>query len=186
MLRPISWYARLSTFLAYFPFLFSFLVVAAVSAEDNICVPPPGALPLPGTLPSGTSAKRCCQDERPSGVCIWQLLAWCLVRLKGTRNCIYWEMASRFSRILHVWSDNGYTPISAGGLQTICGQFLRDGGARILRSISTPAGMTSIPVYLTVTCLCLFAWKVQVREYFRELSSRRATSSSSLWPTLRL
>ena len=36
-------------------------------------------------------------------------LAWCLVRPKGTRNCIYWEMASRFSRILHFWSVSGYT-----------------------------------------------------------------------------
>ena len=48
---------------------------------------------------------------RPSGVRIQQLLAWCLARLKGTINCIYWEMTSRFSRIPHVWSDSGYTPM---------------------------------------------------------------------------
>ena len=87
MLRPISWCACFSTFLAYFSFPFSFLVVAAASAEDSICVPLPGSLPPPGTLPCGTYKKRCCQDERPSGVRIRQLLAWCLVCLKGTRNC---------------------------------------------------------------------------------------------------
>ena len=48
MLRPISWCACFSTFLAYFSFPFSFLVVAAASVEDSICVPLPGSLPPPG------------------------------------------------------------------------------------------------------------------------------------------
>ena len=76
MLRPISGCACFSAFLAYFSFLFSFLVVAAASAEDSICVPLPGALPPLGTLPSGTPKKSCCHDERPSGVRIRPLLAW--------------------------------------------------------------------------------------------------------------
>ena len=62
---------------AYFRHLLSSLVVPAASAEDSSCVPPSGAVPLLGTLPSGTSAKGCCQDVRPSGVRVRTCLVSC-------------------------------------------------------------------------------------------------------------
>ena len=45
---------------------------------------------------------------------ILQSLAWCLVCLRSTRNCIYWEMASR---ILCAWSTvDTRSCVSPGGL----------------------------------------------------------------------
>ena len=77
-----------------------------LTSQEEFSRPGPGTDVIPNVLRTC-----CCQDVRPSGVRIRQLLAWCLARLNGTRNCIYWEMASLFSRIPHVWSDSGYTPM---------------------------------------------------------------------------
>ena len=129
---------------AYFPSLLSSLVVPAASAEDSTFLPPPGALPLPGTLPSGTSANRCCQDERVSAV--REARALKLDSISASPSCPATCLVScspEGYEKLYLLGDGfsifSYSSVSAGSF--------REDGPRILSSIYWTLQRARCPVF---------------------------------------
>ena len=123
MLRPISWFARLRTFLCTFPVCSPLLLFPQRLRRTVLVYFRQALFRFLGLRRLGLPhvvGKMSVPVESVSG------LVWCLVRLKGTRNCIYWEMVSRFSRFPHVWSMRQCRRSSA-----ICLIFLREDGPGI-------------------------------------------------------
>ena len=120
MLRPISWYARFRTFLCTFPVSSPLLLFPQRLRRTVLVYLRQALFRFRGLcrlrLPQHVVAKMSVpvESERlalgmwtvfPRLPRIRQLFAWCLVSLRSTKICIYWEMESRVStyvtRLVH-------------------------------------------------------------------------------------